>query len=94
MRGHEGDVLIPAHIFIFVAGIIGWAGREYLKLSRASSNPADKEIFLDPDMVRDALVKGARWPELADKESRGGQLRESNKNITTSPESDYSNVPF
>jgi len=93
-RGHEGDVLIPAHIFIFVAGIIGWAGREYLKLARASNDPADKEIFLDPDMLRTALVKGARWPELADQESRGGQLRESNKNITCSPESDYSKVPF
>ena len=94
MRGHEGDVLIPAHIFIFVAGIIGWAGREYLKLSRASKDAADKEIFLDPDMLRTALVKGARWPELADQESRGGTLRESNKNITCSPESDYSQVPF
>jgi photosystem I subunit 3 len=94
MRGHEGDVLIPAHIFIFVVGMIGWAGREYLKLARASSNPTDKEIFLDPDLMREALFKGSRWPEMADIESRGGQLRENNKNITTSPESDYSNVPF
>ncbi len=93
-RGHEGDVLIPAHIFIFVAGIIGWAGREYLRAARASSDPVDKELFFDPDLLRDALVKGARWPELADKESRGGDLRESNKNITCSPESDYSQVPF
>ncbi len=93
-RGHEGDVLIPAHIFIFVAGIIGWAGREYLRAAKASNDPVDKELFFDPDLLRDALVKGARWPELADKQSRGGDLRESNKNITCSPESDYSQVPF
>ena len=94
MRGHEGDVLIPAHIFIFVAGLIGWSGREYLKLARQSKNPAEKEIFLDPDLMREALFMGSRWPERADIEARSGQLREDNKKITTSPESDYSNVPF
>ncbi len=85
MRGHEGDVLIPAHIFIFVAGMIGWAGREYLKLASQTSNPAEKEIFLDPDLMREALFKGSRWPEMADIEARSGQLRESDKNITISP---------
>ncbi len=94
MRGHEGDVLIPAHIFVFVAGIIGWSGREYLKLARASKDSADKEIFIDSDLLKTALIKGAQWPFAANKEGRGGELRESNKNITTSPESDYSNVPF
>ncbi len=95
MRGHEGDVLIPAHIFVFIAGIIGWAGREYLKLARASKKDAvDKELFIDSDLLRDALVKGAQWPLMANKEGRSGELRESNKNITCSPESDYSNVPF
>lgn len=94
MRGHEGDVLIPAHLFIFVAGLIGWSGREYLKLARASKDPAEKEIFLDPDLMREALFMGSRWPERADIEARSGQLRESNKNITTSPESDYSDVAF
>ena len=95
MRGYEGNVLIPAHIFIFIVGIIGWAGREYLKAARASSDPVDKEIFLDPDLLRTALVKGARWPELAHNEgTTPGELREKNKNITCSPESDYSDVPF
>ena len=32
-RHHEGDILIPGHIFIYIAGIIGWSGREYLRLS-------------------------------------------------------------
>ncbi len=94
MRGHEGDVLIPAHIFVFVAGIIGWSGREYLKLARASKDPADKQIFIDSDLLKTALIKGAQWPFQANSEGRSGELRESNKNITTSPESDYSNVPF
>ncbi|WP_320674274.1 Photosystem I reaction center subunit III [Prochlorococcus sp. MIT 1341] len=93
-RGHEGDVLIPGHIFLYVAGIIGWSGREYLKLARASKNPAENEIFLDPDFLRAALAKGAMWPLEADKEARSGRLRESNSKITTSPESDFSKVSF
>ena len=95
MRNHEGDVLIPGHIFLFVAGIIGWSGREYLKLSRASKDPVDKELFIDSDLLQESLIKGVQWPLLANQEGRTpGELREPNKNITTSPESDYSNVPF
>ena len=93
-RGHEGDILIPGHIFLYIAGIIGWSGREYLKLSRASKNPAENEIFLNPDFLRVALAKGAMWPLEADKEARSGRLRESNNKITTSPESDFSKVSF
>jgi photosystem I subunit 3 len=94
MRGHEGDVLIPAHIFIFVAGMIGWAGREYLIMARESGDAVDKEIFIDSALLQKALIKGAQWPFNANSQGRSGQLRESNKNITTSPESDYSDVPF
>ncbi len=85
MRGHEGDLLIPAHIFVYVAGIIGWTGREYLKASRAAKDAADKEIFLDPDILRSALAKGAQWPLMADKEGRSGELRASDNHITVSP---------
>lgn len=84
-RGHEGDVLIPGHIFLYVAGIIGWSGREYLKRSRSAKDAADKEIFLDPDLVRDSLFAGLQWPLMADKEGRSGELRESDDKITISP---------
>ncbi len=95
MRGSEGNVLIPAHIFVGVCGIIGWAGREYLIAARASKDAADKEIFIDSDLLSSALIKGAQWPFQANTQGRAaGQLREDNKNITTSPESDYSDVPF
>ena len=80
MRGHEGDVLIPAHIFVYICGIIGWSGREYLKLSKASKKAAENEIFLDPDLVREALWKGAEWPRWAHAEGTSGQLREPERN--------------
>ena len=84
-RGHEGDVLIPGHIFLYVAGIIGWSGREYLKGARKSKNPAEMEIFLDWDLLQSSLIKGAQWPLMADKEGRSGELRENDNNITVSP---------
>ncbi len=80
MRGHEGEVLIPAHIFIYVAGIIGWSGREYLIASRKTKKPADNEINLDFDLVRAAVIKGAAWPLEAHKAGVSGELREPERN--------------
>ena len=81
-RGHEGDLLIPGTIFIYIAGIIGGSGREYLIESKKTNNPADKEIFIDFDLAQKCLVKGAQWPLLANQQGRSGELRESDKNIT------------
>ena len=81
-RHHEGDVLIPAHIFIYIAGIIGWSGREYLRASKQTKNPADNEIFIDFALARQALRKGAAWPLEANKQGRSGDLREKDENIT------------
>ena len=58
-RHHEGDILIPAHIFIYIAGIIGWSGREYLRASKNLKNPAENEIFIDFALARQCLIKGA-----------------------------------
>ncbi len=81
-RHHEGDILIPAHIFIYVAGIIGWSGREYLRASKNTKNPADNEIFIDFALARQCLIKGAAWPVEANKQGRNGDLREKDENIS------------
>ncbi len=81
-RGHEGDLLIPGVLFIYIAGIIGWSGREYLIESKKTKNPADLEIIIDLDLARKCLVKGAQWPLLANKQGRNGDLREKDNNIT------------
>ena len=81
-RGHEGELLIPAHIFIYVAGIIGWSGREYLRATKQLKNPADSEIFIDFALARKCLIKGAAWPVEANKQGRSGDLREKDENIT------------
>ena len=81
-RHHEGDILIPAHIFIYVAGIIGWSGREYLRASKKLKNPAENEIFIDFALARQCLIKGAAWPIEANKQGRSGDLREKDENIS------------
>ncbi len=81
-RGHEGDLLIPAHIFIYIAGIIGWSGREYLRESKKLKNPAENEIIIDFALARKCLVKGAAWPIEANKQGRNGDLREKDENIS------------
>ena len=81
-RHHEGDILIPAHIFIYIAGIIGWSGREYLRASKNLKNPAENEIFIDFALARQCLIKGAAWPLEANKQGRSGDLREKDENIT------------
>tara|TARA_B100000131_G_C17994613_1_gene563984 strand:- start:185 stop:736 length:552 start_codon:yes stop_codon:yes gene_type:complete len=81
-RHHEGDVLIPAHIFIYIAGIIGWSGREYLRESKKTKNPAENEIFIDFALARQCLRKGAAWPLEANRQGRNGDLREKDENIT------------
>jgi len=81
-RGHEGDLLIPGTIFIYLAGIICWSGMEYLIESKKTKNPAENEIFIDFELAQQCLIKGAQWPLLANTQGRSGELRESDKNIT------------
>ena len=42
---HAGDFVYPGIMFLYVAGCIGWAGREYLKATRGK-NAAQYEILL------------------------------------------------
>ncbi len=81
-RGHEGDILIPGVMFIYIAGIIGWSGREYLIESKKNKNPSENEIIIDFKLARRCLAKGATWPFSANKQGRNGSLREKDENIT------------
>ena len=81
-RGHEGDLLIPGIMFIYIAGIIGWSGREYLRYSKTQKNPAEYEIIIDTDIAWQCIKKGAAWPLNAHREATTGDLRESDKNVS------------
>ena len=44
---HAGDFIIPGIAFLYIAGCIGWAGRNYLMAIRGSKDAAMKEIQID-----------------------------------------------
>ena len=44
---HAGDFIIPGIAFLYIAGCIGWAGRNYLKAIRNDKDAAMKEIQID-----------------------------------------------
>lgn len=87
IRGHEGDLMIPGVIHLYILGIIGWAGRSYLIASREKGPKTAKanEIHLDMNLAFNCMVKAVGWPLLAHAEGQSGRLRERDSNITVSP---------
>jgi len=81
-RGHEGDLLIPGVMFIYIAGIIGWSGREYLKYAKTQKNSAEYEIIIDTNVAWQCIKKGAAWPLHANREGKNGELREADDNVS------------
>ena len=81
-RGHEGDLLIPGVMFIYIAGIIGWAGREDLRFSKTQKNPAEYEIIIDTAVAWQCIKKGAAWPLHAHREGKNGDIRENDDNVS------------
>ena len=49
-------------MFIYIAGIIGWSGREYVRAVRGKKNAAEYEIIIDTDLAWQCLKRGAAWP--------------------------------
>ena len=81
-RGHEGDLLIPGVMFIYIAGIIGWSGREYVRAVRGKKNAAEYEIIIDTSLAWQCLKRGAAWPLQANREGKNGELREKDNNVS------------
>jgi hypothetical protein len=83
--GHAGETLIPTVGFLYVAGWIGYVGREYLNIVAKSAKPTEKEIIIDVPLALSLAWKGAAWPARAVAELRNGTLLEKDENITVSP---------
>ena len=58
---HAGDFVLPGIMFLYVAGCIGWAGREYLKATRGK-NAAMNEIQIDTSIALKSVLASATWP--------------------------------
>tara|TARA_Y100001968_G_C19441186_1_gene762602 strand:+ start:1353 stop:1928 length:576 start_codon:yes stop_codon:yes gene_type:complete len=81
-RNHEGDLLIPGVMFIYITGIIGWSGREYVRYARSQKNAAEYEIIIDTQLAWKCIKRGAAWPLHANREGRNGELREPDDNVS------------
>ena len=76
---------IPAFLFVYIAGYIGYTGRDYLLKTRGEKSPNQKEIIIDVPLAFQCLLGGFAWPLETVQELRKGTLTESPDKITVSP---------
>lgn len=84
-QAHLGEFVFPGIVFLYIAGWIGWVGRDYLIQVRSAKKPTEKEIIIDVPLALSILSKGFTWPLAAISELKNGKLLESDANITVSP---------
>ena len=82
---HAGDFVYPGLMFLYVAGCIGWSGRESLKATRGTKEQYMKEIQIDFQLALKSLIASATWPLAAVREFTSGKLLEDDSKITVSP---------
>jgi len=82
---HAGEVFIPTFGFLYVAGYIGYVGRQYLLLTKKEAKPTEKEIIIDVPLAIKLALQGWAWPLAAVQELRNDTLTEKAENITVSP---------
>ena len=82
---HAGDFIIPGIAFLYIAGCIGWAGRNYLRAIRNDKDAAMKEIQIDLPLALKSTLAAATWPLAAFGELTSGKLLESDDKVTVSP---------
>jgi photosystem I subunit 3 len=82
---HAGEFIIPGIAFLYIAGCIGWAGRNYLIAIRGEKDAAMKEIQIDVPLALKSTIAAATWPLAAFGALTGGKLVESDDKITVSP---------
>jgi len=83
--GHSGETLIPTIGFLYIAGYIGYVGRDYIKSIKKEKKPTEKEIIIDVPFALKLAAQGAGWPFRAIQELRAGTLTEDDSKITVSP---------
>ena len=77
------ELTIPALMFIYIAGCIGWAGRKYLIVVRDRKDAAMAEIIIDVKLAIRCILTSAIWPVEAHYEATNGRLTVTN--VTVSP---------
>ncbi|MFN3926309.1 MAG: Photosystem I reaction center subunit III [Pseudanabaenaceae cyanobacterium] len=83
---HAGEFIIPSLLFLYIAGWIGWVGRDYLRAIRQDTDTAtEKEIIIDTALAIKFMLSGFLWPLAAIKEFTTGELLAKDEEISVSP---------
>lgn len=82
---HSIEFIIPALMFIYISGWIGWVGRKYIRTVSEISNATEKEIIIDVPLALKIMSTGFIWPVSAWQEYISGTLLADVSEITVSP---------
>merc|ERR1739848_463951 len=83
--GHTGEILVPTFGFVYIAGIIGYAGRQYLLSLKDDKKPQTGEIIIDVPKALNIFLQSAAWPIRTYTELRNGSLLAKDEDVTVSP---------
>jgi photosystem I subunit 3 len=82
---HAGEFVIPSLLFLYIAGWIGWVGRDYIRAVRQDESATEKEIIIDTSLAIKFMLSGFLWPLAAFKEFTSGELVANDNEVTVSP---------
>nr|YP_009369993.1 photosystem I subunit III [Boldia erythrosiphon]ARO90681.1 photosystem I subunit III [Boldia erythrosiphon] len=82
---HAGEFILPAILFLYISGWIGWVGRNYLQIIKKYNKPTEKEIIIDIPIALSCMVSGILWPFSALQELTNNKLVANVDEITVSP---------
>lgn len=80
-----GDFIIPGVLFLYLAGWLGWAGRNYLNTVRFSNTPEYREIMIDVPLAIQCFAGALLWPLQAIKETLTGEIQQKDEKVPVSP---------
>ncbi len=82
---HAGEFVLPAIMFLYIAGYIGWAGRSYLQYTKTTDKPNENEIIINVPVALGMMSASFIWPFAAWKELVSGDLLVPGDEVTVSP---------
>ncbi|HEY9906143.1 MAG TPA: Photosystem I reaction center subunit III [Thermosynechococcaceae cyanobacterium] len=81
---HAGEFIVPGLLFLYLAGWLGWAGRNYLSVTRKSDTPEYNEIQINVPLAIKSFLTSLLWPLQAVKEILSGEIQEADDKIAVS----------
>lgn len=82
---HAGEFVLPAILFLYITGYIGWSGRSYLQYTKTTDKPNENEIIINVPVAIGMMSASFLWPLAAWKELVSGDLLVPGNEVTVSP---------